>query len=252
MPMNIKKWKPESKGERLLRSEFADLGKNITIWHYCYPKGKTCFSMLNLEIYHKEEHLGVPLWCSAPAVYSQHSLVHYLSWEALFWTVSTILQSKYLNLSYRAGPSLFIFYPSRWDCPRGVWWLWSRRHLCSRWHLHAGQLSGIELLQNREDKHYLFKYSWNGASKKEKLTVSLDDYFSDSLAISLSLFLKEKMRPNNTTERKNTGMEAIVLFLVLLAITLWLWTKDLITLEVSYSFVQKEFAWMVSKTLSSA
>lgn len=103
--------------------------------------------------------------------------------KLFFQTVSTILQSKYLNLSYRAGPSLFIFYPSRWHCPCCVWWLWSWRHLCSRWHLHAGQLSCIELLQNREDKHW----SLLNAAEMEfkKITILLANYFSDGLTNSL-------------------------------------------------------------------
>lgn len=57
---------------------------------------------------------------------------------------------------------------------------------------------------------------------QKKLTVLLDNYFSDSLAISLSLFFKEENNREkiNVTERNSTGMGAIVLFLVLLAITL--------------------------------
>lgn len=58
---------------------------------------------------------------------------------------------KYLSLSDRAGPSLFIFHPSRWEWPCCICWLRGRGHLGSRRNLHAGQLSCIELLQKQNN-----------------------------------------------------------------------------------------------------
>lgn len=72
-------------------------------------------------------------------------------------TPAFFFTEKYLNLSYRAGPSLLIFHPSGWKCPCCIWWLWSRWHFGSRRNLHACQLSCIQLLEDKK----IYIYSCN-------------------------------------------------------------------------------------------
>lgn len=72
-------------------------------------------------------------------------------------TPAFFFTEKYLNLSYRAGPSLLIFHPRGWKCPCCIWWLWSRWHFGSRRNLHACQLSCIQLLEDKK----IYIYSCN-------------------------------------------------------------------------------------------
>lgn len=133
-------------------------------------------------------------------------------------TPTLFFTEKYLNLSYRAGPSLLIFHPSGWKCPCRIWWLWSRWHFGSRRNLHACQLSCIQLLEDKK----IYIYSCNTPIKRSckcifffLVFLLLKDLFQLLFVASLPAICK-KRKNKGRLENSQTLISFIFIWLLLI------------------------------------